>query len=168
MKDQFKMNVVKNKSLTYMFPMLNEIFSFKFTQFLLNSYMAFEKGDNIFCVLYKWSSDPEFLKFEKEIMEHPLYMGHADFGEKVAYKFKLTALMEIEKNKFIKGDYKRFSQEHKNAVGKYVDFRSFRNASRIKRIMTEGDSLVSDPPLKEKETLMCNVKKIEYKIDSFD
>lgn len=167
MKDIFKMNVVKNKSLTYMLPMFYETIGVRFPQFLVNTYVSFEIGDDVFCLLYKWRSDPDFLKYEKELSEHPLYLGHVDFGEKVCYKFSYTLLMKKEKDLFLNGRYKEFSQSHKKEVINYTRKKGFKNSGRIERIMTEGDPLTSTTPEVEKEALMSQVRKVEFKTETF-
>ena len=68
MKTEYKINIISNKSRTYFLPIVDEQVNFKFEQNIVNTYLSFEEGDDIFCVMYKWSSDREFLKYEGEIM----------------------------------------------------------------------------------------------------
>jgi len=167
MKDIYNFNLAKNKSLTYMFPLVNAELKFEFDQFLLNCYTSFEKGDDIFCVMYAWSSSPNFLKYEGKLMNHPLYIGHSDFGEKVVYKFKLTHVMKIGRNSFVRGEYKQFSDTHKKTVLDYLRAQGFNNVSRIERILKKEDELQSDAPDMDLETVAEQVSKLLIKIDNF-
>jgi hypothetical protein len=165
MKDTFKINLLKNKSLTYMLPIIGIEVNFDYYQFLLNSYISFEDGDDIFCIMYEWSSDPGFLKYEGTIMSHPLYLGHADFGEKVVYKFKLTHFMKRARGLFVTGDIKDFSDSNKKAILDYIKKRGFNNFSRIKKILDKEDSVKSDPPQIELETVSKQVIKLIINTD---
>ena len=61
MKDEFKINIVPNKSRTYMLPFLSSQFDFDLADGLLNTYLSFDKEDELFCLLYDWSSDSDCL-----------------------------------------------------------------------------------------------------------
>ena len=167
MKNKIALNVVKNKSITYMMPLIHSVSKIGFQQFLLNSYLSFEDGDNVFCILYKWSSNPDFLKYESELEKHPLYVGHADFGEHVVYKFNLTVSMEREKSLFIQGRYEEFSNHHKKCILEYMDFMGYKNGRRIKDIMTRGGKIKSTPPEVSNEVLMNSVKRMNIITDNF-
>ena len=120
MKDMYNLNLVKNKSLTYMLPLVDAEINFELDQFLLNCYVSFDEGDEIFCIMYKWSSNQEFLKYEGKLMKHPMYIGHADFGERVVYKFRLTHVMKKGRELFTEGKYKEFSDSHKKCILDYM------------------------------------------------
>lgn len=167
MKNEYKINIVKNKSATYMLPLLHGKLGLKFDEFLLNSYISFYDKDDTFCIMYKWSSHRDFLVYEKNLMDHPLYIGHADYGDKVVYRFNLTLPMKAERQLFIDGKYKDFSDEHKKAIFEYVDFMNYSNADRIKRIVTKGDELTSTPPNMDAETVSKNIEELKIKTDKF-
>ena len=164
---KYKINLVKNKSITYIFPFVSSYVDFKFTNKILNSYVSFE-NDELFCVMYKWSSDHDFLKFEKEISENPLYIGHSDFDDKVVYRFKLNDDLRKGMNLFLQGDYSLFSEKHKKCVSDYVKSSGYKNAYRIIKIMDKDEDLSSDPPDMMLEDLMENVKKISMNQDVFE
>ena len=167
MMTENKVNVVKNKSTTYMLPFVDAQVNFKFKHQILNSYLSFDKGDDIFCILYDWSADPDFLKFEKEMMDHGLYIGHHDYGDKCLYKFRLTRNMGIGKDHFIKGDHSKFAENHKDAIVKYLFGIGAKNALRIVQILNPDDPLTSVPPDMENEVFMNNVKVITLTRDYF-
>jgi hypothetical protein len=118
--------------------------------------------------MYKWSSDPGFLKYEKELTNSPLYIGHADFGEKVVYKFNLTIQMKKERELFVLGKYEEFSESHKDCILEYMRSKGFKNTSRIARILSKDGDLYSDPPEMDKETLSKNVKEIVINPENFE
>jgi len=166
MKDTFKINLVKNKSLTYMLPLVDTEVKFEYAQFLLNCYVSFDDGDETFCVMYAWSSKPGFLKYEGKLMSHPMYLGHSDFGEKVVYKFKLTHVMKRGRELFAEGKYKDFSDSHKKAIEEYMKKMGYNNVSRIRKILDKQDSVKSDAPDMQLETVSRNINKLIIKTDS--
>jgi len=146
MKDTYKVNILRNKSLTYMLPLVDAELKLDFDNYLLNCYVSFEKNDETFCLMYSWSSNPAFLKYEGKLMSHPMYIGHADFGEKVVYKFQLTHVMKLERQLFLEGRYKEFSEKHKKTILDYIKSKGFNNYSRINKILDKNDELKSDAP----------------------
>lgn len=167
MKETFKINVVKNKSTTYMLPFVNEQVNFKFHHQLVNSYLSFEEGDDVFCVMYDWIASPDFLKFEGEMMEHNLYVGHEDYGSKTVYKFRLSRHMQAGRESFINGKYGEFSQEHKDSVIKHLIDSGATNVQRIKDIMSTFAVLTSTPPDMNEEVFMNNIKKLTITPETF-
>tara|TARA_R110002049_G_scaffold231127_2_gene403453 strand:+ start:39864 stop:40421 length:558 start_codon:yes stop_codon:yes gene_type:complete len=166
MKDIYKINLVKNKSLTYMFPLVDSEVNFEFKQFLLNCYTSFDKDDATFCVMYKWNSNPDFLKYEGKLMNHPMYIGHSDFGENVVYKFKLTHVMKIGRELFVQGKYKEFADSHKKTILEYMKKMGYNNVSRITKILDKNEALKSDAPDMDLESVSKNVDKLVVNITS--
>jgi hypothetical protein len=163
MKSTFKIEVSKNKSLTYMLPLVHSEVDFDFFQFLLNSYVSFNDDDELYCVMYKWNSSKGFLKYEGRIMNHPLYVGHADFGETVVYKFQLTFQMKKARALFLSGDYKNFSEAHKAHIISYMELRGYNNGTRIAKILNKEDELTSTKPEIGKEVVKNHVKELTSK-----
>jgi hypothetical protein len=167
MKERFKINVEKNKSLTYMLPFLNAQVGFKFNELILNSYLSSEEGDDVFCVMYNWSSNPDFLKFEGEMMKHNLFISHKDYGDKVVYKFRLSRHMKMGKDLFIQGKYDEFSEDHKNSINDWLKIVNAGNIFRINQILNKDSQLYSTPPNLTSETLSNNIKEFRIKIETF-
>lgn len=166
MKPTYKINLVKNKSITYILPYLIKYFDFSVTTGLLNTYINYEENDKVFCIMYKWSSDPDFLKFEGKIMDHPLFVGHIDYGKNVVYKFKLPMVVSKGVEKFIKGKYVEFSDEHKKAVLDHMKSMGYKNTYRIQEIMDPDGKLSSDAPTWENETLSNHVEELVFNVDN--
>jgi hypothetical protein len=167
MKDEFKIEIVPNKSMTYMLPFLTEQFDFDLENGFLNSYLSFNDDDDEFCILYKWSSDPKFLKFEGKLMSHGLFVGHEDYNSYALYRFRLTDSMSKAKSDFVKGLYKQFSDEHKDAIIKNLVKKKVKNISRIREILDPDGQLSSDSPDMKKETFSNYIRKLKVVGDDF-
>lgn len=167
MKDIYKFNLVKNKSLTYIMPLINEQINLEKDGFLVNSYISYKDNDDIFCLMYKWSSDPDFLKYEGKLMSNHLYVGHADFGEKVVYKFELTHTMKRCRDLFIEGKYKDFSDNHKKVILDYIKKKGYNNVTKITNILDKNNSIKSDPPNIDLETVNKQISKSIIKTEPF-
>jgi len=165
MKDEFKINIEKNKSTTYMLPVVDEQVNFKFRYKILNSYLSFEEGDNIFCILYDWSSHEDFLKFEGELMKNDMYMGHEDYGEKCLYKFRLDNKMLAGRDAFIEGNHSKFSISHKESIKRYLSEIGAQNIVSITQILSPESIKVSAKPKMTKETFVNHLTVIKPKSD---
>tara|TARA_R110002051_G_scaffold325298_1_gene426926 strand:+ start:1276 stop:1791 length:516 start_codon:yes stop_codon:yes gene_type:complete len=164
MKTQYRINIQKNKSRTYMLPMIDDVVKLDFYDLLLNTYLSFENGDEVFCILYQWDSNKLFTKYEGKLMSANLFVGHEDYGDKVLYKFKLSENMIIERELFVKGDYKNFSKHHKYLINEFFTKKiKAKNVKDINNIVDINSSLKSTPPLMDKEEFTNHLKKIEFK-----
>ena len=165
MKPIFKFDIVANKSKTYMLPLLMKHVKIEFENYIQNTYLSFEGEDDIFCILYNWSSIESFLTYEGAIMDHPMYIGHVDYGDKVLYKFQLTHEIRKSRDLFVKGKLKEISEEHKQLIIKYVNDRGFRNADRIRRIVETNGDLISGAPDMNSETSQTQINQLIIKPD---
>lgn len=160
MKPIFKFNIVANKSKTYMLPLLMKHVNIDFENHIQNTYLSFEGDDDIFCILYNWSSIESFLTYEGMLMDHPMYIGHVDYGDKVLYKFQLTHEIRKSRKLFVEGKIKEIQEDHKQLIIDYVNKRGFRNADRIRRIVQTDGDLISSPPDMESETSQTQINKL--------
>jgi hypothetical protein len=165
MKDEFKINVDKNKSTTYMLPFVNSELNLEFKYKMLNSYLSFEENDNIFCILYDWSSDQKFLEFEGELMKNDMFMGHEDYGNKCLYKFRLNNKMLAGRDSFIEGNHSEFSINHKECIKSYLKDMNAPNIINITQILSPDSIRVSSKPNMRKETFLNNLTIIKTKSD---
>ena len=164
MKTQYRINIQKNKSRTYMLPMIDDVVELDFYDLLLNTYLSFENGDEVFCILYKWDSNKLFTKYEGKLMSANLFIGHEDYGDKVLYKFKLSKNMLIERELFMKGDYKNFSKHHKYLIDNFFTNKvKAKNIKDINNVVDPNSSFKSTPPDMTKEVFNNHLKKIEFK-----
>jgi len=167
MRAEFILNIVPNKSKTYILPFISSQFDFDMYPGIINTYASFEKEDDIFCVMYKWSAQPNFKKFEGMVMSHHLYVGHKDYNEHTIYKFRLSRNMQQGKKLFMEGKYKDFSDEHKMSIINYLDKIKASNKEKIKLILQKESSIVSSAPELKNEIATENIKEIEIKVETF-
>lgn len=167
-QQQYMINVMPNKSRTYMLPFLAAQFDFEFNQRLVNTYISFDdKQDESFCLLYDWHAGPDFLKFEGLLMKHTLFLSHEDYDDKTLYRFRLSRHMSMGREKFVQGLYTEFSQDHKESIVKYLNDENATNKHRIIEILDPDGELSSTPPDMEKETFSNHVKEITITRDTF-
>ncbi len=167
MKTKYRIDIKKNKSRTYMLPMIDEVVELDFYELLLNTYLSFEDGDEVFCILYKWDSNKLFTKYEGRIMSANLFVGHEDYGDKVLYKFRLSKNMLVERELFINGDYKNFSKHHKYLINEFFTKKiKAGNAKAIKSVIDLSSQFKSTPPSMEMENFNNHLTKIEFKMQN--
>tara|TARA_R110000803_G_scaffold30519_1_gene68743 strand:- start:34 stop:555 length:522 start_codon:yes stop_codon:yes gene_type:complete len=162
-----KINIKPNKSLTYMLPFLDDLIHFKFKHRILNTYTSFTRSDDLFCILYDWTSDQEFLKFEGELMAHHLYVSHEDIDAKVLYKFRLPEKLLEGRSLYLAGDYKNFSDIHKNTIVDFLTEKKVGNLKNIIEILSQDSDRVSEPPDLVSEVFDGHVTKTIYKEEEF-
>lgn len=165
MKDEFKINIIRNKSLTYILPIIDDQVNFKFKSQIINCYTSFNKGDGIFCILYDWKSNRDFLEFEEDMMNHVLFIGHEDYGEKCLYKFKLSRNMVEAKSFFDKGELSKFSEYYKNCIKNYLKIGNVKNIGNILKIMDPKDPRSSSVPSVIQETFINHLTVTKIKVD---
>jgi hypothetical protein len=167
MKNEVRISVVPNKSKTYLLPILDEQVGFQFKENLLNSYCSFKDNDELFCVLYKWSSSPQFLKFEGLIMEHHLFEGHQDYGDKVLFKFRLPKSISDSRIRMFTGELKKIDPNHKKLIVSELRKKGVANLNKIIQILDINSEVTSTLPEKKKEIFMNHLKIKSYKADDF-
>lgn len=141
MKNRWKIELKKMKSSTYILPLFDMQINFRFLNLMVGSYMFNNHKDLQFSVLYKFSGKEKFLEFEKEMMEHTLYIGHEDYGEYVLYKFRATEVIQKAIDKYILGKYSELTDNQKEAIVGFASRRGAKNAGRIKKILNKDESI---------------------------
>ena len=167
MKDEVKISVVLNKSKTYLLPILDEQVGFQFKENLLNSYCSFKDDDELFCVLYRWSSNPNFLRYEGNIMQHHLFEGHQDYGDKVLFKFRLPRSISDSRIKMFKGELKKIDPHHKKLIVSELRKKGVANLNKIIQILDSNSEVTSTLPEQKKEIFINHLKIMSYKADDF-
>lgn len=149
-----------------MIPLIHEQVNLEFKSRIINSYLSFEDGDSIFCILYDWTADQDFLKFENRIMNHDLFKNHEDYGENCLYKFNLSSDMLKGRDLLINNKHSEFSSRHKKAIENYIVEMGFNNLDSILRILDPKDEKGSVHPNMYNETFINHLKVIRIKIDN--
>lgn len=182
--DKKIVDIKLNKSSTYFLPYVDLQVKFEFLHLIRNTYLSFEDGDEKFCVLYEWQSDPKFTKYEGKLMEHTLFQRHEDYGNYVLYEFRLTRNMQDARKLFVHGKYSMFTPEHKDSIEAFLAKRGYTNVDRIRKILCrdkdmreeldvklkvkiDSNSELSSPPSKHSETFENHVDIVRYKMDDF-
>ena len=178
-----KIEVILNKSLTYFLPIVDAQIDFQHLHLMRNCYLQ-NGEDEDFCVLYEWNSNQQFTKWEKELMENHLYVGHEDYDGLTLYKFRLSKNMKEARTLFINGKYSMFTTEHKTAIDNFLKKRGASNRAKIMRILRRDESLrlemnakfavqidpnneLSSKPDLFQEDFSNFCTKIEFKIEQF-
>jgi len=141
MISKWKIDLKATKSSTYMLPILDTQIKFRFLDNLIGSYLFNNPKDLEFSVLYKFSGKEPFIRFEKEMMSHTLFIGHEDYGEYVLYKFRLTEEMQKTMDLYIVGKYSWFPEDHKDAIQDFLKRNGFKNADRVRMILDRDESI---------------------------
>ena len=166
MKDEFIIDIIPNKSRTYMLPFLHKQVEFEFKDQILNTYLSVNEEGDMFCVMYDWNATVDFMKFEGKLMKNHLFEGHIDYGGKVVYMFRLSRHMQMGKELFIQGKYTEFSDDHKKSILDYLEDIGANNAMRIAQILSEKAELSSTPPIMENEVLVNHVRTLTFKSEN--
>lgn len=175
-----RLEIIPTKSSTYFLPLIDSEIKFEYLSQLCNSYVVNNDDEGAFSVLYKWSGKPDFVNYEKRLMENHLYAGHEDYDEYVLYKFKLTQNMKDNLKLFINGKYSLYSDGDKKLIVEFIKKRGFNNFEKIGKILDRDNNLrlqmeidignhidinseLSSAPEMEKETFSNFVNIINYK-----
>ena len=142
-ENRYSINIVPNKSKTYILPLLNKSVKFQHRHLLVNSYISYNEGDEIFCVLYKWDNSKEFLEFEGKMMIHPLFINQEDFDDMTCYKFRLSPLMSQARELFVQGKLKELDDSYKQSIIDYLYEIKVTNVDSISRVLNLADPKTS-------------------------
>jgi len=112
----------KNKAYSYIFPLIgNEIENMKVN--LINVYIGdkeYPELNNHIFLLYRFSGDLRFIKFEDEIAEHPLFVKSYDPDRLHVMKvFLVSEDLQIDYNTFLQSKYSQLSQSCKDKIVSY-------------------------------------------------
>jgi hypothetical protein len=129
----------KTKSSLLIMPMLggNKNLYF-YNQYLINCFIGTkEDGEGFIVLLYRWSKDPLFLKFEAALKQFRNFIEFIDISaDFVLFKFKVPVKYEEDYEKFIKGEYSKLSNQYKNQV---LKFNEADIESQIAQILYKGE-----------------------------
>lgn len=119
------MHPLINKSTTFIMPFLGyNKETFRFNNEFIKCYIGTEEfgdyGNNIY-LLYRYSADINFVKFEENILiQNPLYEETYEVDKyQTLYKFKIEEKYKNDIDKIIKGKYSEISEDAKNKILKF-------------------------------------------------
>ena len=146
----YKMSMAKRtKASTFVMPMLSGNKDLYFwNRLFINCFIATEEDENCIALLYRWSSDPLFIKFEKALSKFSIFRRRYDPSPNyVMFVFNIPKKHLRNYKRFLKGEYSKLSSKYKK------DLLDFHNASAIDEL---GQILYRDPK---------RHKALEYKLD---
>lgn len=156
-------STILTKSSRWVMPMLrrtNETqTTMKYNSNFINCYVGTkEEGylDNIYLV-YRYSGDPEYQKFEYSLERHELFDRRIDIDKyHVMYIFNMTSEMKNNFQKFKQGLYSKFTEDYKKKVLQFIINPALVKESDIPTTITYGVLYKTDEQLKRIEKQIGN------------
>jgi len=149
------LNILPNKSKTYLLPLICEELGLKYIDRLVNTYLYYEE-DYTKCIylLYKYNFDYDYennvrtgmIAYDEYLKSLPNFIKSYEFTEYVLYKLKIPEIYEEEYNKFTKGQYSSLKNETKNTILSFIKTHFPTAKVRYTRIK---DVLIKNPVLKQ-------------------
>ncbi|MGO1820270.1 MAG: hypothetical protein ACTH0S_11375 [Senegalia sp. (in: firmicutes)] len=144
----------KNKSLTYLFPLINDILKLDntfYTESIVNSYLFSNKyEDNYFYILVDFNfTIPDFLEKEEELKRLDIFVESYDINEdQVLFVFEYPKAYLHEYKSFINGKYSKFKMDAKTKILKFFNNiytteipKNLKFINRIKHILFKNSIL---------------------------
>lgn len=114
--DYKKIRITKTNSCSYFLPLLHRVIGFKYIPQIASSYIWDNEEDRHFCVLYEFSGKRPFLKYEGELMDHELYIGHEDHDKYTLYKFQIPQNLKWVLTMMMERKINMLDEESKTAI----------------------------------------------------
>tara|TARA_X000001382_G_scaffold36121_1_gene23738 strand:+ start:4300 stop:5037 length:738 start_codon:yes stop_codon:yes gene_type:complete len=117
----YDLHVAKpNKSNIFILPMLSgERNLYFYNTHLVNVFIGTVQQKGCIALLYRWSKDPLFLKFEAAVKQFRSYIDMEDHDEYVLYLFDVPSGQKQNYKKFINGKYSELSTKYKTQLLKF-------------------------------------------------
>lgn len=137
-KNKFKINIIEKKTLgnilvyelhmakqtksnIFLLPMLSgERRLYFYDTHLINTFIGTEEQKDCIALLYRWSNDPLFLKFDQAVRKFRSYRMTEDLGnDLVLYIFDVPIKHRQNYNNFINGKYSELTPKYKTSLLKF-------------------------------------------------
>ena len=114
----------RNKSSIFLLPMFGGTRNlFMWNQLFMNCFLHEEDGIPCIQLLYRFSGDPLFLKFEQALSKFKSYVRKEDPNDGfVLFTFKVPDRQASNYKKFLSGEYSKFSKLYKMNLLEFHDF----------------------------------------------
>jgi hypothetical protein len=111
----------KTKSTLLIMPMLGSSKKlFFYNNFLVNCFVGTKEESIV--LLYRWSKDPRFLKFEAALKQFRNFIEFKDISKDfILFKFKVPTKYKKDYKTFIDGKYSKLSNRYKSQILKFND-----------------------------------------------
>lgn len=144
-----------SKSKTYLLPLLSEVLdlNIKFLPYLINTYMFDENNEHKDCIfiLHEFNfKNPEFTKYEHNLLNNPLFVKHIDVGNKVVYVFKFPEEYLNEYNCLLNSQYSKFGEDAKQLILRFWGEVYSGNSAGVNFLLKVKQILYKDSKLKER------------------
>lgn len=162
----YDLSIAKHtKSSIFLVPMFGGNRSlYMWSQLFMNCFLYEEDNVPHIQLLYRFSGDPLFLKFEKALKKFDNYVRKEDPNSNfVLFTFTIPARQKSNYNKFIKGQYSKFSKLYKMNL---LEFHNYGTDSLIGQVIFKAkarkrslEKLLGCPLDKDSELLsIINIK----------
>jgi hypothetical protein len=109
-----------NKSNIFILPMLSgERNLYFYNTHLVNVFVGTVEHEGCIALLYRWSKDPLFLKFEAAIKQFRSYIDMEDHDQFVLYLFDVPMGQTKNYKRFLNGKYSELSTKYKTQLLKF-------------------------------------------------
>ena len=117
----YDLNIAKpNKSNIFILPMLSgERNLYFYNTHLVNVFVGTIENEGCIALLYRWSKDPLFLKFEAAIKQFRSYIDMEDHDQFVLYLFDVPMGQTQNYKRFLNGKYSELSTKYKTQLLKF-------------------------------------------------
>ena len=143
-RKQYTISIAKRtKSSMFVMPMLGGNKELYFwNKLFVNCFIATEEDEDCIALLYRWSSDPLYIKFEKALSKFAFFRRRYDPNPNyVMFVFNVPKKHVRNYKKFIRGQYSRFSQNYKLQV---LDFHNKDIQDDMGQILFRSEKRKSD------------------------
>lgn len=165
----------RTKSSTFLLPMLGGHKDLYFWNvLLLNCFIATTEDKDCIALLYRWSSDPLYLKFEKALTKFRSFKRRYDPSpDCVMFIFNVPKKSLRNYIKFINGKYSKMSKQYKFNVLEFHDKDLYDNIGQVlfktekRRLMLEkklGEDLPEDSELLS----IIDINKETYNYEAYN
>jgi len=129
----------KTKSTLLLMPMLGGVkYLYFYDNDLINCFIGTkEDGEGTIGLLYRWSDNPLFIKFEEAVQQFSNFNRLIDFKDFIYFEFNIPKKHIKDYTKFINGKYSEFSAKYKDMV---LRFHEADIDSQIAQILYKGDT----------------------------
>jgi hypothetical protein len=145
--------------------------SMKFGSHFVNCYVGTkEEGylNNIY-VLYRYSGDLTFAKFEDKLFKHDLYERRIDVDDHhVLYVFKMTKNDMYNYELFKKGKYSKFTDDYKKKILKFSINPAMVSEEDIPETSTYGILYKTDKQIEELKNVLGNDITVDIKKEDLE
>lgn len=143
----------RTKSKTYLLPLLAQVLPLKdmFVPYIVNTYLYrdhFDKEGMYLHLQQRFNfKNPEFTKYEHELVNSEYFVESVDVGDDVIYTFRFPEEYEHEYLSFINGKYSEFKEDAKETIIDFLNsiyrhnYKAFNFLIKVRRVLYKDERL---------------------------